>query len=116
MRQRPVILGAIFGAGLLVTLNILREVRHGDAGRAFVSSSLAIVTHLLLFAAAVFPVLVFSTPDHSNDMTIFNSAATDKTLQFMFVVALIGIPLVLTYTITIYYVFRGKVRVGEGYH
>ena len=42
-------------------------------------------------------------------MTIFNSASTEKTLEFMFYVALIGAPLVLTYTITIYYVFRGKV-------
>jgi len=27
----------------------------------------------------------------------------------MFVVAIIGVPIVLTYTITVYYVFRGNV-------
>ncbi len=42
-------------------------------------------------------------------MNIYNSASTDKTLRFMFLVAIIGIPLVVTYTITIYYAFRGKV-------
>jgi cytochrome d ubiquinol oxidase subunit II len=38
LRWRPLILGAIFVVGLLVTFNILREVRKGNAGRAFVSS------------------------------------------------------------------------------
>ena len=32
---------------------------------------------------------------------------------FMFVVALIGVPIVLAYTISIYYVFRGKVKLTE---
>jgi cytochrome d ubiquinol oxidase subunit II len=42
-----------------------------------------------------------------------NSASTRKTLGFMFVVAIIGVPIVLTYTITVYYVFRGKVVLTE---
>jgi len=109
LRWRPLILGGIFVVGLLVTFNILREVRKGNAGRAFVSSSLALALHMLLFGAAVYPVMVFSTPNHAYDMTIYNSVSTGKTLGFMFLVAIIGIPIVLTYTITVYYVFRGKV-------
>jgi cytochrome bd ubiquinol oxidase subunit II len=31
----------------------------------------------------------------------------------MFVVAIIGVLIVLTYTITVYYVFRGKVALTE---
>ena len=46
-------------------------------------------------------------------MNIYNSASTEKTLRFMFVVAIIGVPIVLTYTITVYYVFRGKVVLTE---
>ena len=71
------------------------------------------MVHFLLFGAAVYPTLVFSTPDHAHDLTIYNSASTEKTLGFMFVVAIIGVPIVLTYTITVYYVFRGKVVLTE---
>jgi cytochrome d ubiquinol oxidase subunit II len=115
-RQRPLILGALFVVALPVTLNILREIWKKRAGRAFASSCAALVLHLALFGAAVYPNLVFSTPDHAHDLNIYNSASTEKTLGFMFVVAIIGVPIVLTYTITVYYVFRGKVVLtGESY-
>jgi cytochrome d ubiquinol oxidase subunit II len=111
--RRPVILGALFVAGLLVTLNILREIWRRSPGRAFVSSCAALVLHLGLFGAAVYPNLAFSTPNHAYDLNIYNSASTERTLGFMFVVAIIGVPIVLTYTITVYYVFRGKVVLTE---
>jgi cytochrome bd ubiquinol oxidase subunit II len=107
------ILGAIFAVGLPITFNILRDVWNGNAGRAFVSSCLALALHLLLLGAAVYPNLVFSTPNHAYDLNIYNCASTEKTLGFMFVVAIIGVPIVLTYTITVYYVFRGKVILTE---
>ncbi len=113
LRQRPFILGVCFVAALLVTFNILREVRHRHEGRAFVSSCLSIVTLMLLFGAAVYPTLVFSLPPMANNLTIYNGASTQKSLRFMFHVALVGVPIVLAYTVTIYYVFRGKVTLTE---
>jgi cytochrome d ubiquinol oxidase subunit I len=56
---------------------------------------------------------VFSTPNHAFNMNIYNSASPEKTLGFMSVVALVGVPIVLTYTITVYCVFRGKVVLTE---
>src|SRR6516164_5904147 len=112
-RQRPLILVPLFLVGLLVTFNILREIRKKRPGRAFASSCAALVLHFLLFGAAAYPTLVFSTPNHAYDLNIYNSASTEKTLGFMFVVAIIGVPIVLTYTITVYYVFRGKVVLTE---
>jgi len=112
-RQRPLILGALFVLGLLVPFNILREIRKKCPGRAFLNSCTALVLHLALFGAAVYPTMVFSTPNHAHDMNIYNSASTDKTLGFMFVIAIIGVPIVLTYTITVYYIFRGKVVLTE---
>jgi cytochrome d ubiquinol oxidase subunit II len=111
--QRPLILGAVFVAGLLATFNILRATWKKRPGRAFASFCAALVLHLLLFGTTVYPVLVFSTPNHAYDMNIYNSASTEKTLGFMFIVAIIGVPIVLTYTITVYYVFRGKVVLTE---
>ena len=112
-RQRPLILGPLFLIGLLLTFNILREIRKKRPGRAFASSCAALVVHFLLFGAAVYPTLVFSTPNHAYDLNIYNSASTEKTLGFMFVVAIIGVPIVLTYTVTVYYIFGGKVVLTE---
>src|SRR5262249_45399057 len=112
-RKRPVILGTLFVAGMPVTTNILLAIWKNRPGRAFASSYAALVLHLLLVGAAVYPNLVFSTPNHTYDLTIYNSASTEKTLGFMFLVAMIGVPIVVTYTITVYYVFRGKVVLTE---
>jgi cytochrome bd ubiquinol oxidase subunit II len=111
--QRPLILVPLFLAALLATFNILREILKKRPGRAFASSCAALVLHMLLFGAAVYPNLVFSTPNHTYDLNIYNSASTENTLGFMFVVAIIGVPIVLTYTITVYYIFRGKVVLTE---
>ena len=57
--------------------------------------------------------MVFSTPDHANDLNIYNGFSTAKSPRFILYVAIIGVPVVLTYTATIYYVFRGKVVLTE---
>jgi cytochrome d ubiquinol oxidase subunit II len=113
LRDRPALLVATLAVSVAVTANILRELRSGREGRAFVSSCLSIVTLMLLFGGAVYPKLVFSTPDFANSLDIYNGASTEKSLRFMFWVALIGVPLVLGYTATVYYVFRGKVTLTE---
>jgi cytochrome d ubiquinol oxidase subunit II len=113
LRDRPIVLVATLIASVAVTGNVLREIRRGREGRAFVSSCLSIVTLMLLFGAAVYPNLVVSTPELANSLDIHNGASTQKSLRFMFWVALIGVPIVLSYTATIYWVFRGKVTLTE---
>jgi cytochrome d ubiquinol oxidase subunit II len=116
--QRPLILGELFLISLLVTFNIPRQVRKGRGyeGRAFLGSCLSLVTLMLLFGASVYPNMVFSTPNLADSLNIYNGASTEKSLRFMAWVAIIGIPIVLAYTATIYYVFRGKVTLtGRSY-
>lgn len=48
-------------------------------------------------------------------VTIFDAAAPYSTLSFSIIGAFIFIPFVLLYTGYIYFIFRGKVREGEGY-
>ncbi|MCP5364378.1 MAG: cytochrome d ubiquinol oxidase subunit II [Hyphomicrobiales bacterium] len=48
--------------------------------------------------------------------TIWRAAAPPESLMFMLVGAVILLPLILGYTAYAYWVFRGKVREGEGYH
>jgi len=49
-------------------------------------------------------------------LTIWQVAAPDESLMFLLVGALILLPLIIAYTAYAYWVFRGKVRPGEGYH
>ena len=44
------------------------------------------------------------------------AAADPKSQMFMLVGVLILLPMILGYTVFNYWVFRGKVRAGEGYH
>jgi cytochrome d ubiquinol oxidase subunit II len=78
-------------------------------GRAFLASSFNILAFVFLFGIAMFPNLVHSKLDPAFNLTIYNAAASVLTHKIMLVIALIGMPLVLTYTILIYRVFRGKV-------
>ena len=54
--------------------------------------------------------MVLSSPHPENSLTIYNAASTQKTLGILLLIAGIGVPLVLAYTISIYYIFRGKTR------
>ena len=46
----------------------------------------------------------------------FVAAAVPSSQIFMLVGTLIMLPLILGYTVFVYWTFRGKVREGEGYH
>jgi cytochrome d ubiquinol oxidase subunit II len=58
----------------------------------------------------MYPVLILSKPDPANSLTIYNAASSQKTLGIMGIIALIGMPVVLAYTTSIYWIFRGKVK------
>ncbi|WP_449545384.1 cytochrome d ubiquinol oxidase subunit II [Lelliottia amnigena] len=49
-------------------------------------------------------------------ITLWQAAAPPQSQGFMLVGALLIIPIILVYTFWSYYVFRGKVQHGEGYH
>lgn len=50
------------------------------------------------------------------DVTLWDAAAAPSTQMFMLIGVIIFLPLVLGYTAYSYFVFRGKVGAGEGYH
>ncbi len=65
---------------------------------------------MVLFGIGIFPNLVWSNPNPGYSLSIYNAASSPKTLTNMLIIAIIGMPIVLAYTISIYYIFRGKVR------
>ena len=46
-------------------------------------------------------------------ITIFDASSSQLTLTVMLIIALVGMPLVIGYTIYAYKVFKGKVREDE---
>ncbi len=82
---------------------------------AFIASSAAIATQIGLAALGLFPRLVPALNDPKLSLTIYNASSTQRTLTTMLMIALVGVPIVIGYTIFIYRVFKGKVRPGELY-
>ncbi len=106
----------LYGIAVLVALiiaDIAREIKHGRDLRAFIASSAAIVGLLLLFGIGSYPNLLYSNPVAANSLNIYNAASSPKTLQIMLIIACIGMPLVLAYTVSIYWIFRGKVKIDK---
>ena len=98
---------------MLTIANIPREFHRGRDRMAFVSSCGTIITLMALFALNMFPNIVYS-PDHpENSLTIYNAASSPKTLGIMLIIACIGVPVVIAYTISIYWLFRGKVKLDR---
>ncbi|MCX7611385.1 MAG: cytochrome d ubiquinol oxidase subunit II [Ignavibacterium sp.] len=95
---------------MLAIANIPREIHHQREFRAFLSSSASIAALLTLFAIGIFPNIVLSNPNPEYSLNIYNSASSEKTLTIMLIIAAIGFPFVLAYTISIYWIFRGKVK------
>ncbi|AGY91164.1 cytochrome D ubiquinol oxidase subunit II [Spiribacter curvatus] len=89
---------------------ILRAVRRRDEGLPFVATmGLFVFTYLGLLASK-WPYVV--PPDY----TLYDAASAPESQAFLLVGVLFVIPVVLAYTAWTYWVFRGKVRAGEGYH
>ncbi len=78
------------------------SIKSKKFGKAFLSSSVMIAMMILLFALSLFPMLVPSSIDLTKSLTIYNASSTQRTLETMLIIALIGMPLVIAYTIFIY--------------
>jgi len=112
VKSRPWIL-VVAMAGVLIVLNIPREIHKGREFSAFLSSCAGMVAMMATFGLTFYPILLFSSPHPENSLTIFNSASSPKTLGIMLIIAILGVPLVLAYTACIYYIFRGKTRLDS---
>ncbi|MBN2225846.1 MAG: cytochrome d ubiquinol oxidase subunit II [candidate division Zixibacteria bacterium] len=94
----------------LAIANIPREIHHEREFRAFLSSCASMAALLALFGIGMYPNMILSRPMVDYSLTIYNAASSAKTLNIMLIIALLGMPLVIAYTISIYWIFRGKVK------
>jgi len=98
---------------LLAIIYIPIAVKNGAYFKAFISSSLIVLSNISLAGVGIFPNLVLSSPNPENSLTIYNAASSQQTLENMFIIACIGVPLVLIYSVVVYRFFRGKVEIDE---
>ncbi len=98
---------------VLAIANIPRETTRGRPFHAFLSSGAAMVGLMGVFAVGMYPNLVYSLPHPERSLTAFNAASSRPTLATMLTIALLGVPAVLAYTASIYWIFRGKVKLNK---
>ncbi len=112
MRDHPAFFIIPF-LNMLAIANIPRCIHRGKEFEAFLSSCASVAALIFLFGLGVFPNLVASNPSPEFSLNIYNAASSQKTLGIMLIIAMIGIPFVLAYTVSIYWIFRGKVKLTE---
>jgi len=97
----------------LSLLLVLRSTGKAEDGRAVLFSSGVFLSLWGVVGAIHYPNLVRAT-DPALSLTVANASSSPLTLKVMLVIALVGMPLVVGYTIFAYRVFKGKARPGDG--
>lgn len=113
IKQRPLFF-FIAVLSMFAIANIPREISLGRDGRAFACSCLNIFTLFALFAVGTYPNVIRAINDPANlSLTIWNSSSSEGTLKILLLIALIGVPLVISYTTAVYWIFHGKVKLDS---
>lgn len=94
----------------VATWALLRMLRGQSDAAPFLLSLLLLFLGYTGLAISLWPNIIPPA------VSIWESAAPVQSMAFTLVGALFIIPFILGYTAWSYYVFRGKVRAGEGYH
>ena len=77
------------------------------------SSAFVTAMLMVLVAVGLFPNIILSSIDPAYSITVHNGSSTDKSLKIILLFALIGVPIVATYTTFVFWTFRGKVKLDE---
>lgn len=99
---------------VIAIANIPRAIGKQKPLYAFMNSCVTIAALVFLFSAALFPDLLPAVNNASYSITIYNAASSTLTQKIGLIIVAIGMPMVLSYTVLIYWTFRGKVELGEG--
>jgi cytochrome d ubiquinol oxidase subunit II len=78
---------------------------------AFIASSVMLSGVIFTAGIAMFPFIMPSSSDPRSSLTLWDAVSSHMTLQIMFWVVLIFLPVVLLYTSWVYRVLRGKITI-----
>lgn len=96
--------------GVFSFVSLLRSLKRRSEKTPFFYSVLLFFSAYVGLQTAVYPNAILP------DITIHQAAAQSETLLFTLWGVVIVLPVVLAYTVYSYWVFRGKVEEGVGYH
>lgn len=109
----------IFYLSVLFTLlwlsAILFSIKNKNDIAPFWESSFAFIGLWLVVAAVHYPNLIKASNDEMLSITIYNSSTSLQTLKLMSIIALVGMPIVIAYTIFVYRIFKGKSKSSVHY-
>ena len=97
------ILWALVLASVALPLLTSLVARAGKSGFAFVLSSLTIAAIILMTGFTLFPFVMPSSSDLTSALTLWDATSSELTLEIMLWVALVFVPIILTYTFWGYY-------------
>jgi cytochrome d ubiquinol oxidase subunit II len=110
---------ALFYLAALMTFTglagVFFSVRKRNDAMPFWASSLSFSGLFFAAGAAQFPNLITASNDPNLSLTIYNSSTGLYTLQVMAAIALVGMPIVIGYTIFVYRLFKGKAKADKHY-
>jgi cytochrome d ubiquinol oxidase subunit II len=114
-RERWLTFPAAAGAAIVPILVValawifFKARNHGEVAPFFCALGLFALSYAGL-GISIWPMIV------PPDITIWDAAAPPMTQGFLLVGAAVMIPIILAYTVYVYWLFRGKVHAGAGYH
>lgn len=111
-KENPVLLIIPF-LGMLSIANIPRLLTKHSYFHAFIFSALSIAFFLFVVAIELYPSILISSINPAFDISVYDAASSQKTLGIMLLMAAIGTPIILTYTLFVYRTFKGKVELDE---
>jgi cytochrome d ubiquinol oxidase subunit II len=102
-----------FAAIVWISLgSLMRSGKKANDKRTFLLSSLTFLGLWGVTGSIHYPNLVRAT-EPALSLTITNASSSALTLKVMLIIALVGMPLVVGYTVFAYRVFKGKVRTDD---
>jgi cytochrome d ubiquinol oxidase subunit II len=107
---------ALFIVPTLAVLSIANVPRHASKGqykRAFLFSSITVGLLLITVAIELYPVVLLDSSGLGNDISVYDAAASNKSLGIMLLFVAVGGPLAVSYTAFVYKTFWGKVEMDE---
>jgi cytochrome d ubiquinol oxidase subunit II len=89
---------------------LLDGLKRDHSAKPYLATVGIFVLGYIGFIISIFPYIV------PGEVTLWDAAAPDESLQFLLVGSVVLIPTILAYTAYSYWVFRGKVGDSHGYH
>jgi len=97
---------AFMGGILTIVLSMFNR-----PGSAFIFSCITIASIILTAACSMFPFIIPSSISLNSSLTVWDSSSSLRTLNLLFWITVIFLPLIMIYTSWVYRVFRGKVTI-----